>query len=66
MRDEINQQAIVGHVVLQVRVRPVGAPEHAVGEALDDPARERHDVAIGMALAPACGRAGDAEPFPGT
>jgi hypothetical protein len=59
VRDEVDQQAVVGHVVLQVRVRPVGAPQHAVGEALDHLARERHHVAVGVALAVQRRRAGD-------
>ncbi|MNV66208.1 hypothetical protein D3C71_1589510 [compost metagenome] len=51
MRDEIHQQAVVGHVVLEVGVRPVGTPEHAVGKLLDHPARKGHHVAVGTALA---------------
>jgi len=35
LRDEIHQQPVVRHVVLQIRVRPVGAPEHAVRERFD-------------------------------
>jgi hypothetical protein len=30
-------------------MRPVGAPDHAVGKALDDGARERHHVVVGRA-----------------
>ena len=32
VRDEIDQQAVVRHVVLQVGMRPVGAPEYAIGK----------------------------------
>jgi hypothetical protein len=36
MRDEVDQQAVVGHVIPEIGMRPVGAPQHAIGKALDD------------------------------
>ena len=63
VRDEVDQQPVVGHVVLQVGVRPVGAPEHAVGEGLDDAPGERHHVAVGSPLAGQRLRAGDRQPL---
>jgi hypothetical protein len=33
VRNEIDQQAVVGHVVLQIGMRPVGAPEHVIGKS---------------------------------
>jgi len=45
-RDEVDDRAVIGHVVVQIRVRPVGSPEHASRETLDDPSRERYDVAV--------------------
>ncbi len=35
-----------GMWLLHIGVRPVGAPQHAVGEALDDAARERDHVVV--------------------
>jgi hypothetical protein len=35
IRNEVHQQPVVRHMVLQVRMRPVGPPEHAVRERLD-------------------------------
>ena len=46
MRNEIHQQAIIGHVVFQVRVRPVGAPENAVRELIDDALGKGDDVCV--------------------
>ncbi len=51
MRNEIDQQAVVGHVVLQIGMRPVRAPENAIREFLHDFSREGHNVAIGVLLA---------------
>ena len=51
MRDEIDQKAVVGHVVLQVRMRPVRSPQRAVGEFFDQAAGEGDDVAIGVLFA---------------
>src|SRR5258708_2036873 len=38
-------------MVFQIGMRPVGAPEHAVGKRLDDTPRERDHIAIGVLLA---------------
>ena len=43
--DEVEQIAVVGHV-RDVRVRPVGTPQHAVGSGLDQRPGERHHVVI--------------------
>ena len=51
MRNEIDQQAVIGHVALQVRVRPIGTPEHTVGERVDNASSERYYIAIRRALA---------------
>ena len=45
-RDEIDQFAVVGHMRLHVQVRPIGAPQDAVGIAFDQRAAERHDVVV--------------------
>ncbi len=45
-RQQVDQLAVVGHVRLEVRVRPVRAPQHAIRERLDDAARERHEVVV--------------------
>ena len=36
VRDKVNQQAVVGHVIFQIQVRPVGAPEHTVRGTFHD------------------------------
>ena len=51
MWNEIHQQAIVGHVVFQVWVRPVCAPEHAIGEFIDDAFGKGNDIAVRILLA---------------
>jgi hypothetical protein len=63
VRDEVHQQAVVGHVVLQVGVRPVGAPEHAIRELLDDAFRERDHVGVGILLAIQRLGTGDRQPL---
>src|SRR3954463_7138600 len=50
VRDEVHQEPIIGHVVLEVRVWPIGSPQYAVGERLDDLAREGNDVSVCIAL----------------
>src|SRR6202008_1795101 len=45
-RQQIDQVTVVRHVSLEIRVRPIGAPEHAVGERLDDAACEGHEVVV--------------------
>src|ERR1700712_2741629 len=37
VRHVVHQQPVVGHVIGQVRMGPVGAPQHAVRELRDDP-----------------------------
>ena len=59
MGDEVDQEPVVGHVVLEVGMRPVGAPQHPVRKFLDHLARERDDVAIGVCLAVQRRRTGD-------
>ncbi len=49
LRDHVGDDAVVRRLLRHVRMRPVGAPDHAVREALDDGARERHHVVIGRA-----------------
>src|SRR5947209_10017952 len=51
MRQDVDQEAVVGHVVLEVWMRPVGAPDDPVWEGLDDLAGKGDEVAIGGALA---------------
>ncbi len=53
-RNIVDEQPVVGHVALQVRMRPVRAPQHAVRKMFDHTPRERNDVLIR-------GRAGDAQ-----
>src|SRR5436853_467979 len=36
LRDHVGEHAVVRRFALHVRVRPVGAPQHAVGKAFDD------------------------------
>src|SRR5262245_40536470 len=61
MGNEIDQKAVVRHVVLQVRMRPVGSPQDAVGEALNNAPGERYDVAVSRALAMESRRPGYAQ-----
>src|SRR5262249_25176012 len=53
--NHVEQDAVVRRFRRHVGMRPVGAPQHAVREALDDRAGERHHVVIG--------RAHEREPF---
>ena len=46
VRQQVEQVAVVGHVA-HVGVRPVGAPQHAVGRGGDERPGERHDVVVG-------------------
>jgi hypothetical protein len=39
--DEINRQAVVGHVAPEIGIRPVDAPKHAIGKRLNDAPGER-------------------------
>ena len=50
VRHVVDEEPVVGHVVGQVGVGPVGAPQHAVRELLHGAAREGHDVDVGVAL----------------
>ena len=59
LRDHVDQHAVVRRLLRHVRMRPVGAPDHAVREALDDRARERHHVVVGRARDREPLRAGD-------
>ena len=60
MRQIIYQQTVVRHVVFQIRVRPVGAEQHAVGELLHQAAGEGHDIGVGVLLAVQGFRPGEA------
>src|SRR3984893_6301406 len=51
MRNKIEQQAVVRHVILQIRMRPIGAPKYAIRESLDDAPGEWDHVAVGVLLA---------------
>src|ERR1700742_3664405 len=42
--DEVDQQAVVRHVALQVGMGPVRAPQDAVGEGFDQRFRKGYDV----------------------
>src|SRR3954454_6198173 len=42
-RNQVDQIAVVGHH-LDIGVRPVGPPDHAIGRGLDNTPRERHRV----------------------
>ena len=42
--DLVDQHAVVGHLSLEVRMRPVGAPQHPVGRDRDERLRERDRV----------------------
>src|SRR5690606_28335004 len=57
--DVVDQQPVVRHVVLEVGVRPIRAPQHPVGELLDDASRERDDVSVSALLAVQGARTGD-------
>ncbi len=46
LRNQVDQVAIVRHVGLEVGMRPIRAPEHAIGEQLDEASRERHEVTV--------------------
>ena len=43
--DRVDQLAVVGHVLVDVGMRPVGAPDDALGRVVGDVARERDRVA---------------------
>ena len=45
--------------VFQIGVRPVGSPEHAIRESLDDTPREWDHIAVSLPLAIYRGRARD-------
>lgn len=63
VRDEVDEQPVVGHVVREVGVRLVGAPQDAIREPLDEPPTERHDVAVCRLLAIERRWAADAQPL---
>src|SRR5256884_6670046 len=46
----VDQEPVVGHVVGEVGVGPVGAPEHAVGELVHDPAGDWEHVRVRVPL----------------
>src|SRR6516164_8268871 len=46
LRNIVDQDAVVGCFFFHIRVRPIGAPDDAIGEALDQCPAERHDVVI--------------------
>src|SRR6266851_7275175 len=66
VRNKIDQQAVVRHVVLQIRMRPVGAPEYTIRESLDDAPGEWDHIAVGVLLAVQRGRARLRQPFRAT
>ena len=61
--DEVEQIAVVGHM-RDVRVRPVGAPQHALRSGVDERPGERHHVVIRRTAGaePLC--AGELDPAP--
>ncbi len=59
----VDEESVVRHVALEVRVRPVGAPQDPVGELLDHTAAEGHHVGVRVPLAVERGGAGDGEPL---
>jgi hypothetical protein len=48
VRNDVDHKAVVGRMVLQVGMRPVGTSEHAFRAWLDLTSREGHDVAAGV------------------
>src|SRR5215472_14319197 len=46
-RDKVDQRPVVGGLFLHVGMRPVGPPDDAVGELLDQALGEGHHVVIG-------------------
>jgi hypothetical protein len=42
----VDQHAVIGHMRLHVGMRPVSAPQHAIGKLLHEPTAERDDVII--------------------
>ena len=48
--DQVHQLAVVGKAVLQVWVRPVGAPQHAIGVPLDHQADDRDEAVEGRSM----------------
>src|SRR6187549_3815416 len=55
----VNEEPIIGHVVLEIRVWPVGAPEHSIGKCFDESPGKRNHVAIGVPFAVDRGRSRD-------
>src|SRR6516162_4065728 len=45
----VDQDTVVGRLFLHVGMRPIGTPQHPVGEPLDQCPGERSDVIIGWA-----------------
>src|ERR1700733_15813484 len=56
--DQVDQVAVIGHGVV-VRVRPVGAPDHALGRMRGEIARESYRIGIGIFLLADAIRAGE-------
>ena len=52
--DELYQETIVRHVVFEVGVRPVGAPQDAVRELRNEALGKRHDIEVGRGCAVQC------------
>src|SRR4051812_37140698 len=60
--EEIDQVAVVRHVLAHVGMRPVGAPQDAPGRGLDERARERQRVVERRPLRRDALRAADLDP----
>jgi hypothetical protein len=61
-RQKVDQRAVVGHVLLDVGMRPVGAPQHAVGETLDQGPGEGDGIVEGRSGARDALRPADLHP----
>ena len=51
VRDEIHQQSVIGHVVLQIGMRPIGTPQDTIGKCFHHMPSKRHNVLVSVLLA---------------
>lgn len=58
----VNQFAIVWHMAFHIGMRPVRAPDHAIGNVFDDRLAKGHHIVIGRAGNCQAFRAGDLDP----
>ena len=50
VRNEIDQQSIIGHVILQIRMGPIGPPNDTVTECIDQAFGKGNHIVVGVSL----------------